>query len=153
MNIILPLAITLALETGIYMILKHRDMKLLLVVSLLNVVLNMSMNIALSFIEDKTFYWIVLSVSEVVTIVIESIVITLIMKFKYLKVLLFSVIANGVSLGVGLLIQPIYQTKTAVIIVCGVFLAIYFFTYGFTLFAFMSNYRNRNNDSGGNSDN
>lgn len=149
MNIILPLAITLALETGIYMILKHRDIKLLLVVSFLNVVLNMSMNIGLSFIDDKTIYWIVLSISEAVTVILESLVITLIMKFKYLKVLLFSVFANAVSLGVGLLIQPIYQTKTAVIIACGVFLAIYFFTYGFTLFAFMSNYRNRNNDSSG----
>ena len=149
MNIALPLVITLSLETGIYMILKHRDMKLFIIAFLLNLVLNVSMNIGLSYINNIVIYWTVLSISEVLTIGIESLVITLLMKMKYLKVLIFAVIANITSFVVGLLIQPVYQTKITAYVVCGVFLSVYLLTYGFTLSAFILNYRNRNNNRSG----
>lgn len=149
MTILLPLAITLALETGIYMILKHRDFKLLVVVSLLNIILNPLMNIGLCYITDNTLYWVILSLSEIATVLLEAAVITLIFKMRFTKVLLFAFLANLLSFSVGLILffTPIYQTKIAAIIVTGLFFSVYLFTYGFTLTSFILNYRHRNDDS------
>lgn len=142
MYLILPLFITLALETGVYMILKHRDLKLFIVISIMNLVLNLSMNIGLSFIKDNTIYWIALSISEVATIFIESVVVYLFMKFKYLKVLLFAFLANLLSFIVGLLITPIYQTKIAAIVVCALFIGLYLVCFGLAFSSFMLNHIN-----------
>lgn len=150
MNIILPLAITLTLETGIFMILKHRDLKLFIVVSIMNIILNPLMNISLSYVTNKTVYWITLSLAEVLTTFIESLIVYFFLKEKYLKVLLFSFIANATSFIVGLILTftPIYQTKIASIVVCSLFVSVYLFSYVFTLVSFISHYRNRNDDSG-----
>ena len=43
LSLIFPLAVTLVIETGVYMILKHRDLKLFLVVSMMNLILNPTM--------------------------------------------------------------------------------------------------------------
>ena len=61
LSILFSLAITLSIETGIYMILKHRDLKLLLVVSLMNLALNPTMNILLIYvIKGEVAYWVFL---------------------------------------------------------------------------------------------
>ena len=139
MNLLLPLLITLAIETGIYMILKHRDLKLFITVSFLNVVLNMSMNIGLSMIRDTMTYWIVLSICEVATVLIEALLIHLIMKFSFKHTLLFALIANAASFLVGFLLTltPVYEIQMAMIILCIVFGLVYLFTYGFILVSFI----------------
>ena len=146
MNIILPLSITLAFETGIYMILKHRDIKLFIVVSLLNLILNPVMNLTLASIDNKVIYTIVLCSSEIATILIESLVIYLVCKFKFLKVLLFALIANATSFIIGVLVFPLYQTKIAAIIVSSLFFAVYLFTFAFLLFVLVRNHNNSNSD-------
>ncbi len=149
MDIILSLAITLAIEVPIYMILKHRDMKLFAIASLLNIILNLSMNIGLSYVTEPGLYWLILSLSEVATTLIEATVIYLFMKFKYLKVLLYAFIANLSSFLVGYLLSltGLYETKIALFVVLGLFLVIYLFSYAFVLTVTILNYRNRNNDS------
>ena len=125
LSIIFPLSITLAFETGIYMILKHKDLKLFIVVSVLNVLLNPTMNIGLSFIGDRTLYQIILLICEVATIFIESIVIYLFMKIKYPKVLFFAFIANVLSFLIGTELWYIFQNKIALIIISAILLAVY----------------------------
>ena len=150
MRILLPLFITLAVETAIYMFLKPKDLKLFIVVSVMNLFLNMGMNISLSFIDKQDLYWIVLSSSEVATILIESIIVFLFIKEKFPKVLLFSCIANASSFLVGFLLSltPIYQTKIAAILVCLLFVVVYLVIYFLVLSMTALRYRNRNNDSG-----
>ena len=144
MNIILPLSITLAFETGIYMILKHRNIKLFIVVSLLNLFLNPVMNLSLSSIENDAVYAIVLWASEIATILIEALIICLICKLKFTKVLLFSLIANATSFIIGVLIFPLYETKIAAIVVSSLFFLVYLFTFAFLSFVVIHNYHNRN---------
>lgn len=149
MNIILPLTITLCLETGIYMILKHKDLRLFIVVSIMNLVLNPLMNIGLSQISDKTIYWIVLISSEIATTFIESLIVYFFLKEKYLKVLLFAGIANVVSFVVGLIffLTPIYETKIAILVVSSLFVIVYLVSYIITLISSVSHYRDRNDNS------
>ena len=152
MNFILPLSITLAIETGIYMILKHKNLKLFIVVSILNLILNPLMNVELSYIEEKLIYYLVLSAAEIATILIESLVVYLFIKEKYLKVLLYSLIANAASFLVGFILSftPIYETVKTVYIVTVTFVVIYFLLYLFILISFISNYKKNSNrcDSG-----
>ena len=146
MEILLPLSITLAIETGIYMILHHKDLKLFVVVSLMNMLLNVSMNIGLYFVNDVTLYWIILAVSEIATIFIESFIVYVFMRFKYIKILLFAFIANAASFFVGLGLSFLYQTKIALYVVFGLFMLVYLISYLFTLSASILNYRNRNDN-------
>ena len=128
--VIFPLITTLVLETGIYMILKHRDLKLFFVVSIMNLLLNPTMNfILIIFGKDHLSYWLILSIGEVLTTLIESLIIYLFMKFKYLKILLFAVIANAASFVAGLLLDPIYDYNVVLIIVMVVFSLGYLATY------------------------
>ena len=128
--VIFPLITTLVLETGIYMILKHRDLKLFFVVSIMNLLLNPTMNfILIIFGKDHLSYWLILSIGEVLTTLIESLIIYLFMKFKYLMILLFAVIANAASFVAGLLLDPIYDYNVVLIIVMVVFSLGYLATY------------------------
>lgn len=138
MNILFPLSITLAFETLIYMLLKRRDFKLFIVVSLLNLILNPAMNTALQYVNDPTTYWIILIISEVSTVVIESLVIFFACKFKYLKVLLFAFIANLASFTIGFVLSPVYNTKITIIVLMAIFFAIYLTIYIITLVHFIS---------------
>lgn len=155
MNIILPLSITLAIETRIYTILRHKNLKLFIVVSALNLILNPAMNVGLSYIEDKLIYYLVLSAAEIATIFIESLIVYLFIKEKYLKVLLYAAIANLVSFLIGFVLTftPIYQTRITVIVITTLFLSVYLFTYIVTLLAFIRNYRNRDDDRRRNKEN
>ena len=152
LSILFSLSITLLIETGIYMILKHRDLKLLLVVSLMNLILNPAMNIIFYFaIPDERTYWIALAIAEVSTTLIESLIVFLFMRFKYPKVLLFAFLANLASLSIGLLLRPVYETKTTIIVLTSLFFLGYLFTYVFVLVSFTRRYNNdRNSDSGTN---
>ena len=87
---------------------------------------------------------------EVMTILIEFLVISFSMKIGYLKVLLFSFIANLASFLVGLGLSNTINMKITPIIISVVFVLVYLFTFGFVLFSTVSCYRNRDNDCGGN---
>ena len=123
--ILFPLSLTLLIETIIYMFLKWGDIKLFVVASVANIVLNTTMNLILLSITDATAYYIVLISYEIGTTLVEALIITLFMRFKFWKTLLFAVLANGVSYLVGLLLQPVYQTRTTIIVLTIVFLAFY----------------------------
>ena len=90
MEFLLSLAVTLAAETGTYIIFRHKSLKLFFVVSLLNLILNPLMNIWLRYAQHRETYYFVLALAEVVTILIESVFIYPFIKEKYLKVLLYS---------------------------------------------------------------
>ncbi len=123
--ILFPFSLTLLIETIIYMFLKWGDIKLFVVASVANIVLNTTMNLILLSITDATAYYIVLISYEIGTTLVEALIITLFMRFKFWKTLLFAVLANGVSYLVGLLLQPVYQTRTTIIVLTIVFLALY----------------------------
>jgi len=146
-NILLPLSITLAIETGIYMILKHKDLKLFIIVSLMNMVLNLGMNIALHFIHDEATYWMLLTFFEIVTIVLESVILMLTMKFSFLRCLLFSIHANVISFAIGILLLPVYEMKITPIILSVIFLLVYLVTFGFVLFHAVRSHTKRDDDA------
>ena len=129
------------IETGIYMIIKHRDMKLFIVVSLLNLVLNPLMNVLLSWCIKEEYYWLFLSVFEIFTTLIESLVIWLFIKNKYLRILLFAILANSVSFGVGVALSFAFQTKITIIVLTSLFFAIYLVTYLVVFFSFCKQQR------------
>ena len=147
--ILFPLTITLFIETGIYMILKHRDLKLFLVVSLMNLILNPAMNIIFYFaIPDEKTYWLALAIAEILTTLIESLIVFLFMKIKYPKVLLFAFLANAASLVVGLLLRPVFETRTTIIVLTSLFFLGYLFIYIFILVSFVrQNKDKQDNDS------
>lgn len=107
------------------MFLKWGDIKLFLVASIANIVLNTVMNAILISINDQTIYNIVLISYEIGTTLLETLIITLFMRFKFWKVLLFAVTANGVSYLLGLPFQGIYQTRTTIIVLTIVFFVLY----------------------------
>ena len=147
--ILFPLTITLFIETGIYMILKHRDLKLFLVVSLMNLILNPAMNIIFYFaIPDEKTYWLALAIAEISTTLIESLIVFLFMKIKYPKVLLFAFLANAASLVVGLLLRPVFETRTTIIVLTSLFFLGYLFIYIFILVSFVRQNKDKlDNDS------
>lgn len=142
LSIIFPLAVTLVIETGLYMILKHRDLKLFLVVGVMNLVLNTTMNIVLLLCGDTQLnYWLILIIGEVSTTFIESLIVYLFMRFKYLKILLFAVIANLGSFLVGLALEPLFGNKILLIIATIIFLTCYIAIYLVVLIPFFKKNR------------
>ena len=136
MEIILALAITIAIEVNLYMILDYKNLKLFVVVSIINIITNSSMNLILLSTRSDFYYYLILSIFEVSVVFLEALVVTLILKYKYTSSLLFSFIANTSSFLVGLLINQIVKTNTAVIIAIIVFMIIYFA--GFIVFTTIS---------------
>ena len=136
LSILLSLAMTICIETYIYLLLKWRDLKLLAIVTLMNLILNTSMNIILIYCGNNQFtYWLILSIYEVSTIFIESLIIYLFMRFKYFKILLIALAANISSFLVGLALSPLFEYQIAAIILTIVFflgyLAVYFICISF----------------------
>ena len=136
MEIILALAITLAIEVNLYMILDYKNLKLFVVVSIVNIITNSSMNLILLTTRSDFYYYLILSIFEVSVVFLEALVVTLILKYKYTSSLLFSFIANTSSFLVGLLINQIVKTNTAMIIAIIIFMVIYFT--GFIVFTTIS---------------
>ena len=130
MEIILALAITLAIEVNFYMILDYKNLKLFVVVSIINIITNSSMNLILLTTRSDFYYYLILSIFEVSVVFLEALVVTLILKYKYTSSLLFSFIANTSSFLVGLLINQIVKTNTAMIITIIIFIIIYFVGFG-----------------------
>ena len=113
LSIPFALLLTLVIEVPIYMILKWGNLKLFIVASVMNLVLNTLMNLILY---NSGNYWLELALFEIATTLIESLIVFLFCRFKYWKCLLYATIANGASLLIGLLIYPIYQTYVLLIV-------------------------------------
>ena len=62
MEIILALAITLAIEVNLYMILDYKNLKLFVVVSIINIITNSSMNLILLSTRSDFYYYLILSI-------------------------------------------------------------------------------------------
>ena len=123
--ILFPLSLTLLIEAVIYMFLKWGDIKLFLVVSISNLVLNTTMNFILLSISDINTYNIVLISYEIGTTLVEALIIFLFMRFKFWKVLLFAIAANGASFSMGFLLRDVYQTRTTIIVLTIIFFALF----------------------------
>lgn len=124
-QILFPLTITLAVETAIYMLLKWGNLKLFIVVSVMNLVLNPLMNILLGLTNNPTAYYVLLISYEIGTTLLESLIVFLFCRFKYWRTLLFAVIANGASFLLGFLLEPVFHTRITIIVLTVVFFSIY----------------------------
>lgn len=153
MHILFPLSITLLFETAFYIALNRRSIKLFLIASIMNVILNVTMNFLLSLQMSLDAYFTILIIYEICTVFAESIIIWITMRFKYWKTLLFSFCANFTSFCLGwILYDHLSPHQTAMIIVCSVFFALYFLLFLFVLLGFMKRPINKdNNDHDGNS--
>ena len=67
MEIIFALAITLAIEVNLYMILDYKNLKLFVVVSIINIITNSSMNLILLTIRSDFYYYLILSIFDLRT--------------------------------------------------------------------------------------
>lgn len=143
-NIFLPLAITLLFETIIYMILKPKNLKLFIVVSILNIILNITMNSILFFINEEWLYWLVLFSYEIFTTLIEALIIFKLIKIKFSKTLLAAISANLFSFIIGFSLHFIYENKIAALFVSWLFLILYFIYFGYIFYYFLvKNYKNK----------
>ena len=134
LSILFNLAITLCIETWIYMLLNRSSLKLFIVASLMNLVLNTSMNIILTiFGKDNLSYWLILSIYEVMTTLVESLIIFFIFKFKYFKTLLIALIANVSSFLIGLVLGSIHSNLVLLIIFTSLFFLGYIALYILTM--------------------
>lgn len=141
MIIILPLMITLAVEVTIYMLLDYKNLKLFLTATIMNVVLNLAMNFILININDINWYYIVLVIYEILTVIIEVLLIHFICKFPFLRCLIFALIANAASFLVGFLVNTFVKKeiiKTILLIVC---IVIYFGGVAFIAYQTAMNYK------------
>lgn len=134
LSILLSLAITLCIETWIYMLLKRFSLKLFFVASAMNLILNTTMNVLLVLFGTETLsYWLILSAYEVGTIFMESLIIFLFFGFKYFKTLLVALIANVSSFVVGLALGPVHSNNVLAIIFTSLFFLGYLVLYALTI--------------------
>lgn len=131
--ILFPLSLTLLIETVIYMFLKWGDLKLFIVVSLANIVLNPVMNFILLSMTDVKIYYIFLISYEIGTTLLEALIIFLFTRIKFPKVLLFAIAANLASYLMGFAFKGIYQTKITIIVATIVLFVLYFAFEAFTI--------------------
>jgi len=98
---VFPLILTLAVELPIYFAFKRDSMRYFLTIYLMNVILNLVMNYLLLYVFTSS-YVVSLIVMEALIFIIEG---TIVASFKsvHLKGYLASALANGASLGIGLL--------------------------------------------------
>lgn len=125
MNIILSLMITLAVEVNIYLLLSNKSLKLFIVASLMNIVLNLTMNIILTNLPNLLWYLIILGIYEVTTIFVEALMVYFVCKYPFIRCLIASICANAASFLAGLLIYHFADIKIKKTILLIVFIAIY----------------------------
>lgn len=103
---IFAVSLTLLCETLIYFFLKPKDLKFITTTLIMNTILNVLMNVILTFfvaIVGVFEYYIALAIAEVIVVVLETLIIYFTNKTPLGKTFLFSLLANAVSLGAGLL--------------------------------------------------
>jgi hypothetical protein len=104
------LMVTLLTETFIYRLLKPHSMYFLLFILLMNSFLNPLMN-ELLFIIPNASYIIALIILESVIVLVETALISKVWNIAIRKTLIFSLLANGCSLTVGILLQFLRWTN------------------------------------------
>ena len=127
MDITLALFITLAVEMLIMTVFFFKDIKVLISLSLANIILNVGMNLLIGLMPNEIAYYLFLSLFEVNTFVAEALILIFFCKKPPLKSFLVSLLANALSLGVGLLINACHidiKTKMILIITFAVVYAI-----------------------------
>lgn len=139
MEIILALMITLAVEVNIYIFLDRKNIFLWLTATIMNIVLNVGMNILLYFMPTEFWYWFTLWIYEILTFIVEGLIIFIVFKYKLVKCLLVALIANASSFLVGLLINQFNPNGIARIILLIVFGIIYLIGLGLTSYRFAKN--------------
>ena len=136
MEILLALAITLAVEVNLFMLLDYKNLKLFILVSIINIVTNITMNVILLLANNDALYYIILSLFEGGVIFLEAFFVFLFLKYKYTRCLFFSLIANVTSFLVGLLINQFTLNETTKLILSISFLTVYFI--GLTIFSIIA---------------
>ena len=117
MSIVFALFITLGMELLITTLFFFKDIKVLISLTIANVILNLTMNMTIGVMPNETAYYIYLAVFEVFTTLVESIVLIFVCNKKPLKSFLVASLANASSLGIGLLINHFEtDTKTKMIL-------------------------------------
>ena len=139
MEIILALMITLAIEVNIFIFLDRKNIFLWLVATGMNIILNVGMNILLYYMPTEFWYWFTLWVYEILTFIIEGLIIFFIFKYKLVKCLLVSLIANASSFLVGYIINLFTLNDVAQIVLLIVFGLIYLIGLGFVSYRFAKN--------------
>ena len=139
MNIILALMITLAIEVNIYIFLDKKNIFLWLTATIMNIVLNVSMNLLVYLVQSEYGQILYYICFEIGTFIVEALIIFFIFKYNIWKCFLFALIANVASLIIGLLmnrwvVQDI--TKTILLMVFGI---IYLVGLGFATYRFAKN--------------
>lgn len=102
---------TLSIETWIYMGMNPKRKSILLMTMVMNAILNPLMNMLLVF-GTRASYWISLWILEGIVILVEAITIHYLMTATWKKSLLFSILANGASLSVGLIFMVYRFSQT-----------------------------------------
>ena len=136
MEIVLALMITLAVEVNIFIFLERKNIFLWLVATAMNIILNVGMNILLYYMPNDFWYWFTLWVYEILTFIIEGFIIFAFFRYKLVKCLLVSLIANAASFLVGFLLNQIPQNGTIQIILLIAFSVIYLVGFGITTYRY-----------------
>ena len=136
MEIILALMITLAIEVNIFIFLDRKNIFLWLAATVMNIVLNVGMNVLLYYMPTEFWYWFTLWVYEILTFIIEGLIIFAIFKYKLVKCLLVSLIANASSFIVGYVINLFNPNELAQIIMLVAFGVIYNIGLGFVTYRY-----------------
>ena len=126
MDIILALSITLAIELLVIFLFFFKDIKTFIIMSVANIILNVTMNMIIQLMPSDFWYYFFLVVFEIFTFIVEALILFFICKKPLKKSFLVSLIANVTSLGVGLLINYFnvdYKIKVALIIIFSIIYA------------------------------
>ncbi len=132
LELLFPLAITLAIEVPIYLLMRWRNLKLFIVASVSNIVLNLLMNILLTRFSGNDYY-LFLGLYEVLTTLVEALIIFLVCKSKYIETLLHALAANMTSFIVGLLLNYLYDLQALIVVLTILFFAAYAFVGAITV--------------------
>ena len=136
MEILLALMITLAIEVNIFIFLERHNIFLWLTATAMNVILNVGMNVLLYYMPSEFWYWFTLWVYEILTFIIEGFIVFAIFRYKLIKCLLVSLIANAASFLVGYIINLFTLNNVALIVLVIVFILIYLTGLGFVTYRY-----------------
>ena len=148
LDILFALSITLLIEPIIISALKRFDMKLFITSFGLNIVLNISMNFLL-LVLNRDHYYVYLTIFEIATVVIETLIIFMINKTDLSRTALFTLLANLASFLMGYILNKAIISNQILELI----LTIVFFTFslcllGFTIVLFaLVKENNKNNDA------
>ena len=137
------------------MFLNHRSIKLFLIVSIMNAVLNVTMNLILNLPSSLEAYFCMLVTYEIGTLFAEAVIIWKTMGIKFLKTLLFSLVANASSFLIGVLVgERLHAKETEMMIVSIILYSLYLLLFVFVLLCFIrANHKvNEQNNASGNED-